>query len=578
MSIQSTDTLHRRMRPAFLLILWLPFLIPAQQRVGTEERPIVGTTFDSRTGIPIVTVTDAEMFPKYWLEPAVNARATNISKGDIERSLKTLHQEMSKYPESYLRQNIKRIYLLGSLALYGIPCDGTVSSDSLYLVNGGGKEYSDEYIGLIFHQAYGNLTLDKSRRANGYETSSTVRCIPRRRALEMPSADRRMKKVYDDGPVHIYALEKTGFVGLTLLKQFRSSSPQTAIRCPIRCREVRQISSDSLREAINEHRFDFQWRITDSKPVWSHRGKQIAFHSTRDFVRELYVMDLDGTNIRRLTRTTYSPYQTTGFSPAVWSADDRQLAYVMHPGGPSKLFVVNADGTGKKHLSLDNRTNSGVFLIGWLPDRRILFLAEGYDRSRTLYSVLPDGTELTPLTQKQMVVRDALLSPNQALLAITTRDGTLLIKDLKTNALLESMHANVNVLSWSPDSKLIAVGSGGSLIIRDLESHKGAFAEQQEFQPGPRRVLEISWAPDGKQIAYVVGSAIVSSIERPTQLHAVNVNGKASRRLAANGFSPVWSPDGKYVAFSRQGRLYLVKADGTEERYVVDGAYSKWIP
>ena len=149
-----------------------------------------------------------------------------------------------------------------------------------------------------------------------------------------------------------------------------SRSPQRddAIRCQLRCREVRQSLPAALQETIKQHSFVYHRELVDVAPVWSHDGKQIAFQSTRDHdVAELYVMQVDGSNIRRLTHTAYSTSQTTGFSAPVWSPDDRQLAYVMHPGGPGRLFTVNADGTGRKELLVEN---TGIELIGWLPDRK----------------------------------------------------------------------------------------------------------------------------------------------------------------------------------------------------------------
>ena len=399
--------------------------------------------------------------------------------------------------------------------------------------------------------------------------------------MEVPSADRLMKRVYQGTsgrPDYIYALEKTGFIGVTLLKQFTDLPPESAVKCPLRCQETRQSVPAPLREAIKKHRFNYHWTITDRAPVWSHDGKRIAFQSTRNnAVSELYVMDLDGTNVQRLTRTSYSPFQSTGFSEAVWSPDDQQLAYVMHPGGPSKLYVVNADGSGQKRLPVNDGTTSGISLIGWLPDRRILLLAEGFDKTRTVYSILPDGTGLTALTEKQLVVREALLSPNQALLAITA-GGKLVFHDLKTNTFLGSISAtDVSGLSWSPDSKQIAYGISGGLNIRNLESNTVTFDRSKYFLREPRRILAVTWSPDGKQIAYSVTSAIVRNREDPIELHAINADGTASRQITADGMLPVWSPDGRYIVFHRVGAgLYIVRADGSDERYLAPGVYAKF--
>ncbi|HLV35639.1 MAG TPA: hypothetical protein VKY59_11020, partial [Spirillospora sp.] len=39
----------------------------------------------------------------------------------------------------------------------------------------------------------------------------------------------------------------------------------------------------------------------DSRPAWSPDGSKIAFESWRNVVRAVYVMDADGTNVRRIS-------------------------------------------------------------------------------------------------------------------------------------------------------------------------------------------------------------------------------------------------------------------------------------
>jgi len=595
LSIGSAKKINHQWKFFALVILCLPlssFSMSAQQRTTNDQPFVPSSTNDSRTKIPIITVAEEKMFPQSWRSAPISARATNLSTREVQRSLEVLNRAMGKYPESFLHENIKRIYLLGSLNLYGVPCDGTISSDSLYIVNGGGKEYTDEYIALTFHYAFSNLISEKNRKTRGGDTPDVVRVLPQRGVVALPSADRLMKLVYEDdqgGPGYIYALEKTGFIGLTLLKQFKNSPARSAIKCLIRCSELsRRAPSALIRAAIKQHSFSQHWTIEDVAPVWSHDDKQIAFSSGRDNdVNELYVMRLDGSNIRRLTHSDYSPYQSIGFSPAVWSPDDRQLAYVMHAGGPSKLFVANADGSGQKQLSVDKPTNSGIFLLGWLPDRRILFLTEGLDRSRTIYSILPDGSGLTALTEKSTVVSEAHLSPNHGLLAMTA-NGNLVIKDLKTNELLSSTNGTaVGEFAWSPDSKRIVYDNGGSLMLIDLKSNAirhlgdanrpGPQSAELQLLP-PWKIFDISWSPDGKQIAFGLGSALVQNSVSPTELRLISVDGAGTRVLAANGYSPVWSPDGKYIVFSRrQARLYIVRADGSDERYLASGVQVKWL-
>ena len=81
------------------------------------------------------------------------------------------------------------------------------------------------------------------------------------------------------------------------------------------------------------------------QPVWSPDGRRIAFGSDRDGNNEIYVMDADSSNIRRLTHT--SDKERT---PA-WSPDCKQIAFVSDRGGNWGIYVIHADGSNVRRLA-----------------------------------------------------------------------------------------------------------------------------------------------------------------------------------------------------------------------------------
>ena len=89
--------------------------------------------------------------------------------------------------------------------------------------------------------------------------------------------------------------------------------------------------------------------------AWSPLGNKIAFVSRRDGNAEIYVMNADGSGLRRLTRNT------VGDRNPVWSPDGRRIAFESN----WQLNVMNADGSGQRRLTRNGGRN---FAPAWSPD------------------------------------------------------------------------------------------------------------------------------------------------------------------------------------------------------------------
>jgi len=83
---------------------------------------------------------------------------------------------------------------------------------------------------------------------------------------------------------------------------------------------------------------------------------RIAFVSSRDGDREIFVMDADGRNQTQLTNNTSDDY-----SPA-WSPDGRRIAFASWRDGDRKIFVMDADGRNQTQL-----TTEGGSYPDWCP-------------------------------------------------------------------------------------------------------------------------------------------------------------------------------------------------------------------
>ena len=132
------------------------------------------------------------------------------------------------------------------------------------------------------------------------------------------------------------------------------------------------------------HSFD------DERPTWFPDGRQIAFTSNRQG-QGIFVMDSDGSNLRRLT-----PLQTFDYNPA-WSPDGKQIAFQSsHNEKNMDIYVMNADGSSRRRLT---RHPARDRYPSWSPDgRKILFYAERNRGDGEVYVMDADGNNERNLT------------------------------------------------------------------------------------------------------------------------------------------------------------------------------------
>lgn len=108
---------------------------------------------------------------------------------------------------------------------------------------------------------------------------------------------------------------------------------------------------------------------SDSTPEASPDGRKIAFMSMRDGNWEIYVVNSDGTGLKRLTK-----------DPAIdglptWSPDGSYIAFLSNRGGEWAIWAIRPDGSGLRRLFTLGGSPDGIVGIdrensrGWLEER-----------------------------------------------------------------------------------------------------------------------------------------------------------------------------------------------------------------
>jgi Tol biopolymer transport system component len=128
-------------------------------------------------------------------------------------------------------------------------------------------------------------------------------------------------------------------------------------------------------------------------PAWSPDGKHIAFHAATAKTSDIYVIDADGTNQKRLTDLGMIARN------AAWSPDGGRIAFVTNTG----WFVMDADGGNKKRLR-----QQAAFNVEWSrTGKRVLVSGPGYG-----YVCDPDGTNRVAVPVQRGPVLDPAFSPD----------------------------------------------------------------------------------------------------------------------------------------------------------------------
>jgi TolB protein len=132
------------------------------------------------------------------------------------------------------------------------------------------------------------------------------------------------------------------------------------------------------------------------EPALSPDGKEIAFSSDRSGRPMIYVMNVDGSNPRRMTFA--GKYNAT---PA-WSPDGKTLAFAGYDKGHFDLFTIKKDKTGLTRLTdakKPNGTASNNESPSWSPDGRHIVFVSDRSGTKQIYTVSPDGTNERQITK-----------------------------------------------------------------------------------------------------------------------------------------------------------------------------------
>ena len=287
------------------------------------------------------------------------------------------------------------------------------------------------------------------------------------------------------------------------------------------------------------HRFanEIYERFTGDKGIFN---TEIAFVSRRSIKHRgaIYIMDWDGTNLRRVTKNRM------GNNAPSWSPDGRWLAFSSFKTNPPGVFLIPTNGGRQRQVSSSKAQAIGGSFSPANPTSRYF-----------IYSELVGNR-----------------NPNYELVRYD------LFRRIKRK-LTDSWGIDVSP-SYSPDGRKIVFNSSrhGNPHIYVMNSN-GSNVNRITFSG--KYNTEPVWSPRGDKIAFT------GRIKKGKEIDIVTMNpdGSGKRRLTGSqgrNESPTWSPNGRHISFSsdRSGRkyVYIMTESGTQLRKLQPGQEPDWAP
>jgi TolB protein len=298
--------------------------------------------------------------------------------------------------------------------------------------------------------------------------------------------------------------------------------------------------------------------------AWSLDDTKLAFVGSNDAQADIYIIDIDGKNLKRLTNDKLNEFSLS------WSPDNKKIAFQTTEGFgtgagfSSSIVTINSDGDNYSQIAINgklpgNHSFGPAENLRWINNNEIIFWAWTVVGPDGIWKADVNTKQIVPLTDKHGWSNPVWSEKNNSFLYPLMEKNFLIVNIKNGNKLVETSD-EVSRVVWSYDGTKIAYNvknnpnkpvNNPRELVYDLFIADADGSNPVKVISNAKFLLEnFSFSSDNRMILY---TKRLFEPDMHTEIWVINSDGTNDRQIdsASDLYGPHTTPYGNSAIYSK---------------------------